>query len=186
MQKVLEHEFGQEEGGNGMELYFCVSERVDGKVWMFFFASSCLCLLLSFCFWPCSARWCLFLFVTRQDLLVPFMIRICMVRFLSAELVQFGPCRRMVGLRLLLRMVFRVSSLHPPPPPPHLAPLTPPTLPYPTLHGGPADGGRPSGARRREQARDRQKQEGVRRPRHSEACFGRGGAGDLGDSVRDG
>lgn len=32
MQKVLEHEFGQEEGGNGMELYFCVSERVDGKV----------------------------------------------------------------------------------------------------------------------------------------------------------
>ncbi|CAN0272693.1 unnamed protein product, partial [Ectocarpus sp. 4 AP-2014] len=33
MRKVLAHEFGKGEGGNGMELYFSVSERgVDGKV----------------------------------------------------------------------------------------------------------------------------------------------------------
>lgn len=45
MQKVLEHEFGQEESGNGMELYFCVSERVDGKVRIM----SCLVLLVCVC-----------------------------------------------------------------------------------------------------------------------------------------
>lgn len=32
MRKVLEHEFGQGEDGNGMELYFCASERVGEQV----------------------------------------------------------------------------------------------------------------------------------------------------------
>lgn len=45
MQKVLEHEFGQDQGGNGMELYFCVSERVDGKVWILSGLVLTLCLL---------------------------------------------------------------------------------------------------------------------------------------------
>lgn len=75
------------------------------------------------------------------------------------------------------------------PPPSFVTLLCPPSDPngrHADDRTNKADGRRPLAARGRPQARDGQKQEGVRRSRHQEACPGRGGTGHLGDSGGDG